>query len=57
MDLPKGRYFAYVTSKTSSAGEYGEQESAPSNIVDFIIDVYKRQVLMLPMFVQPVQAF
>ena len=23
MDLPKGRYFAYVTSKTSSAGEYG----------------------------------
>lgn len=37
MDLPKGRYFAYVTSKTSSAGEYGEQESAPSNVVDFII--------------------
>ena len=33
MDLPKGRYFAYVTSKTSSAGEYGEQESAPSNVV------------------------
>lgn len=37
MDLPKGRYFAYVTSKTSSAGEYGEQESTPSNVVDFII--------------------